>query len=446
MFETRRTTISLLMFLTGCIETTDCSGFTLSEGTSGSTPAAADGGAAGRSPYQEVYDGGLLRYAGGEAVIPSSVTTSALFPKIAVHRFENGTRRPLCMRGDEFFVETREGASDELMVFLEGGGVCLDEICAATVKPMLSLRALSAADIVGINGLLDATDDRNPVADADVVHAPYCDGSIFLGDVDRVLSDGNALNGTNDMAYQRGLLNLTATFEVAKRTHPTPSRLLLVGTSGGSYGTLLGVAMARHYYPSTPIFVVSDSGAPILTDQDPGFVASILEELGGAAFLPPSCPDCITNGHTTGVVAWALARDPQLSFAYLGHARDHVIGEFFMHQTADRFSAAVARETTRLVTEFPGRAFRFVVPGRRHTLALDVATAPDGLQRTVIGVFGSVALTGDDVTSAELSTWTLGGMQETGRTASGESITGYAWLKTVLRDPAHAVDVLDLGD
>ncbi|MFO0695304.1 MAG: pectin acetylesterase-family hydrolase [Polyangiales bacterium] len=412
---------------------------------SGGSPTNADAGVAA-NPYQEVYDNGLLRYVDAPQVVATQINDQALFPNIKVHKFGAAGRGPLCMRGKEYFVETRETDSQDLMVFLEGGGVCLDEICAATAEPMLTLRGFTAGSYaVGIGGLLDPDSPNNPLAGWDVVHAPYCDGSIFAGDVDRILSDGNALNGTQDQAYQRGLLNLTATFVTASRTFPNPRRIALVGSSGGSYGVLLGIAMARHFYPTTPIVIVSDSGGPILSDADPDFIRRVLVEVGAIGLLPSrTCPDCIANGHATGVVEWALARDPNTRFAYMGHAGDHVIGEFFMGTTADEFRTALVRETGRLVDRFPGRAHRFIAPGSRHTLALDVTTLPDQLLKTVLGVFGPLAVTGDDVTSAELQKWVLGGMRETATDASGTPVTGNDWLRTVLDDPAHAENVVQL--
>lgn len=397
------------------------------------------------SPYQDFFDRGVVRYVGTPVVTPSRTTRYLFSSRVTVHHFENEGRGPLCMRGDPYWVETREGKSDDLMIFLQGGGVCLDEICAATVTKLLSLRTVAGlGDFIGLGGLLDRTDRRNPLAEYDVVHAPYCDGSIFLGDVDRELSDGNPRNGTNDLAYQRGLLNLTATFEVARRTHPNPRRIVLAGSSGGSYGVLPGVVLARYYYPNTELVVLADSGAPILTSEDPGFLRRIVDQIGAGDILPASCADCLDNGHTSEVIAWALERDPLLSFVYLGHARDHVIGEYFMGSSPEEFEASVVRETGSLSARFPDQVFRFIVPGARHTLTLDGQTAGDNLTRTVLALFGPLAFTGDDVSGAELGTWTLGGMREAGTNEAGESVTGYDWLRTVLESPATSVDVVDL--
>ncbi|MFO0693810.1 MAG: pectin acetylesterase-family hydrolase [Polyangiales bacterium] len=412
---------------------------------SGSTATGSTGTTSG-NPYQEVFDQGAIKYAGTPMVQPTSVTSSALFPNIDVHHFSSDNRGPVCMYGKEYFVETREGSSDTLMIFMQGGGVCLNEICAATPAPILSLRLFTASSTFGIGGILDKRVTDNPTRDFDVVNAPYCDGSLFAGDVDRILPDGNALNGANDQAYQRGLANLTAVLETAKRTFPNPPRIVLVGSSGGAYGVIAGVVLTRHYYPNVPLLVVSDSGAPIVNGEDPGFIASALTQINAMDLIPKSCPDCISNGHATGIIAWALRRDPLLTVAYMTHARDHVIGEFFMGTTADQFQSAVVGESDRLLAEFPGRVFRFVIPSARHTLAMGMDNIPDGLQGSFLGLAGGlgVGFVGPDVNSKELSTWALGGMRETGTDASGTSWDGYAWLSQLIHDPAHTPSVLNL--
>lgn len=410
--------------------------------------SAADASTPPVNVYQEVYERGLLAYVDDPALDEVSADNSLLFPNIYVHRFvgdEDGGRGPLCMRGADYYVETREGASDALMIFLEGGGVCLTEICAATVAPALSLRLFTTASVVGIGGLLDARNEDNPVADYDIVNAPYCDGSLFGGDVDRILSDGNAWNGTDDMAYQRGLQNLTATIKTAYDTFPNPSRIVLVGSSGGAYGVIFAVALARFFYPDIPITVLSDSGAPIVNGYDTDFIRRALDEFNALKLVPPSCTDCIADGHARGIVEWALAGDPGLTVAYTTHSHDHVIGGFFMGTTEEEFAASVVSVTNQLRGAFPDRFFRFVVPSNRHTLAMGLGEVSVALQQSILGLGGALALTGDDVSSEELAKWSLGGMTESGVDANGVSHTGYEWFRAVLETPENVPDVLDVG-
>jgi hypothetical protein len=396
----------------------------------------------GLGSYQEVFDQGLTRYVGKPQVQETSVTH---FGDIGVHHFSSKDRGPVCQFGDEFFVESREGSSDTLMISLQGGGVCLTEICAATPIPILSLQLFGLASLIGIGGVYDVHDANNPTKDFDIINAPYCDGSLFSGDVDRVLSDGNPRNGDQDKAFQRGLQNITATLETAKRLYPNPPRIVLLGSSGGAYGVILGTALTRYYYPDAPLLVVSDSGAPIVNGTDTDFIVRALSQLNIIDLVPKSCPDCLANGHATGIIEWALDFDPKLTIAYMTHARDHVIGEFFMGNTADEFEAAVVSETDRLLRKYPDRVRRFVIPSARHTLAMNADTWL-GFQGPVLYFAGGlgVGFTGDDVTSDELSTWRLGGLDEKGTDASGKSWTGYQWLRTALTDLKSTPNVLNL--
>jgi hypothetical protein len=409
-------------------------------------PPDGGGGGGGVTPsYEEVFAQGLTRYVG--KFEETEVTTSGSgATALDIHRFSGEERGPICMYGDEYFVETRQGSSDTLMIFLQGGGVCLSEICAATPSPTLSLQLFNVAGLLGIGGLVDARNDDNPMKDFDVVNAPYCDGSLFAGDVDRVLSDGDPDNGDDDMAYQRGLQNLTATLETAHKYFPNPPRIVLVGSSGGAYGVIPGVVMTRYFYPDTPLLVISDSGAPVVNGVDKGFITRALTEFNALDMIPASCTDCLANGHATGIIEWALGFDEKLSVAYMTHARDHVIGEFFMGTTADEFQAAVVEESGRMVESFPGRAFRFIIPGPRHTLAMGMDGLSDGLQGTFLGLAGSLGFgfIGPDVSSDALSSWALGGMEEPGTGGDGYVWTGYEWVESLLNDPANTPNVLQL--
>jgi hypothetical protein len=411
---------------------------------SGSPPFVVDAGmpvAIEQPSYEEVFEQGLTRYVGSPQVQEKRLTTSG---NINVHHFSADNRGPVCMKGSEFFVETKKGSSDTLMIFLQGGGVCLTEVCAATPDPILTLQLFSVSGLIGVGGLLDASTAKNPTRDFNVVNAPYCDGSLFSGDVDRMLADQD--NGQSDMVFQRGLQNLTATLETAYRTFPNPPRIVLVGSSGGAYGVVAGTVMARYFYPNTPLLVISDSGAPIVNGIDTGFITRALTEFQALEMVPHTCPECLANGHATEVLSWALRFDTNLTVAYMTHARDHVIGEFFMHTTADQFQAAVVGESERIIREFPGRAFRFVIPSARHTLAMGMDGVSPGLQGTFLGLAGSagVGFVGPQVTSKELSTWSLGGMNETGRDDEGKTWIAYDWLRSLLTDPLHTPNVLQL--
>ena len=109
---------------------------------------------------------------------------------------------------------------------------------------------------------------ENPIADWDVLYLPYCDGSLFAGDVDRVLPTSVLVEDgpIESMGYQRGLQNLTAALDVGLAEFPNPSRILLTGVSGGAFGTIAALPLVRFYYPETEILVFNDSGVGVAKD------------------------------------------------------------------------------------------------------------------------------------------------------------------------------------
>ena len=135
--------------------------------------SAGSGGTAGPSS-EEVYDQGLTRYVGE---FEPANEPAADEGGIKTHQFavpedlDAEPRGPICLRGTEYTVDTRAGSSDELVIFLQGGGACWEDFCSAFADTN-SLRDLGG-------GILDPELAGNPVADWDVVYLPYCDGSLF---------------------------------------------------------------------------------------------------------------------------------------------------------------------------------------------------------------------------------------------------------------------------
>ncbi len=435
----RRKAFLALIATTGMLTLFGCAVENVVPGDFPTSPTPSD-----TSPYQEVYDAGLTKYVGKSFVRPSSVTRIEVTPPIDTWNFTKSDteRGPVCMNGSDFFIETRDGTSQDLLIFLQMGGVCLNEICAATANPLLNLKIFTMGNLVGIGGILNHYDSRNPMANYNVVHIPYCDGALFMGDVDRVLS----YNGTADfvmkpaMAYQRGLQNLTAGFEVAKMKYPNPSRVVLAGSSGGSYGIMAGTALARLYYPDTPLLTIADSGAPMGRDNDKDFERRALTEINAIQYIPlQSCPDCIANGHVTKVVDWALQRDPTLQVASMSHADDAVIGDFFMASPFPIFRNALVRETDSL-KKYGTRVHSFITPGTQHSYLLDV-WIPSMLQEMVMGAFGWVVFTGVDTKAVTEFTWSLGTLTTSATDQSGQKVTGYQWLTKLINNPSNLENV-----
>lgn len=298
-------------------------------------------------PFQEVYDQGLDQYLGGAS--PSSTVEEG---PLTTYSFDPDDG-PICLRGDAFNTTTRQGTDRSLVLFLQGGGACWSDLCQAfsTVRPG-----------VPNSGILNTELTVNPVSDWDVGYVPYCDGSLFAGTVD-IDDDGD---GDIDR-YQRGLQNLSASLDVISSQFPEPPRVLVVGSSAGAYGTILGAMLTRKVYPDVPIDVVSDGGLGLGLPGQPWFIEKMLNEWGISQFVPESCENCFEDGHVTGMTSWALERDDQMRVFAISSLQDFIIGQMFLQLSGEDYESAVWSESEELTMAHPEQYFRFLFEGEKHT-------------------------------------------------------------------------------
>ena len=208
---------------------------------------------------------------------------------------------------------------------------------------------------------------------------------------------------------------------------------MLAGTSGGSYGIVAATALVRYYYPNKEIVIVADSGAPILRDEDKDFVRRTLTQINAIQYVPlQSCPDCIANGHVTKILDWAMNKDKNFRLAYMSHADDAVIGDFFMASPPPIFRTAAIRETGTLATAWPNRFHRFITPGTAHTYLLDVGIVPDWLQEIALSLFGDMIFSGSNANG--MANMTMGDLYEKGTDQKGHKVNGYKWLTKFLNN------------
>jgi hypothetical protein len=135
---------------------------------------------------------------------------------------------------------------DDLVIFLQGGGACWSEFCLAIDSAPPGIPPLE---------ILNADLDVNPVKDWDVAYVPYCDASLFAGDID-VDEDEDGLPDR----FHRGQQNISAAVDQVRRYFPYPKRIILGRSSGGGYGTIVASQVVRARFPDTPLFIVQDSG------------------------------------------------------------------------------------------------------------------------------------------------------------------------------------------
>lgn len=310
--------------------------------------------------FQELADQGLTRYLG--AAQPER--SVALGSGDTVYEFAPADG-PICLHGGPFRTAVRRSDSDDLVIYLQGGGVCSSAVCIVTFVDTDSIFRTG----VPAAGILSATLEANPVRDWNVVYAPYCDGSLMAGDVDR------DVDGDGQIEHQHGLRNLSATIDLAQAEFPQPRRILLTGVSAGGFATFTALPLVRKQYPDAEILVVNDAGVGIGVPGDTDGVARLTAEFNASAIIPASCVGCFDRGHLLPLLGWQLEHDANVRAGIISSFGDIVITSTFLGISAEAFETALRTESAAIAARFPDRFKRFLFPGIKHTtLAVDASS------------------------------------------------------------------------
>lgn len=351
-------------------------------------------------PAELAVELGITRYVGAIEPIEESRDGAVI-----TYTFDPA-QGPVCMRGAPYRASVRDAGSDDLVIFLQGGGACWSGFCLAVVG--------APSGVPGVD-ILNPDLEANPVRAWNQVYLPYCDGSFFAGDA---AHDDNI----NDKGRRehRGLANLTGALEVARAHFPAPKRVLLAGSSGGAYGLLLAGPLVRHYYPDAELIMMADSGIGLARDGEADYIETILAEFAVGEFIPSDCDGCTANGHITQLIGWYLARDPNVRIGMYSAWYDAVLANTFLQIEPSRFADALARESRALAAAWPDRFRRFISADTQHTSLLgnpsgvigsdfSAVELPEGaLQRLVGGDLVIRGMSETQIDGLSMATWLAG--------------------------------------
>ncbi len=257
-----------------------------------------------KTPFQELYDQGIDKYLG----VFKPISSTMVLPGVTEHIF-SGTNAPICFTGNEFSMFTRDGNSNKLLIFLQGGGFCSPLACEAVEEgiPLFPF------------GILNPADPQNPTSNFDVGYVPYCDGSGMMGD------------------------------------------------SAGGFAVHAALPLVRKLYPDVRIEVINDSGVGILS---PGGMQTLIDYWNAGAFFPSSCTNCIgADGNLTDYHKYQLAQDPNIRMAYISSKQDATFAALIQGGAA-AFEAQLIEASGELNAAFPDRFNCLIANGNGHTFLI----------------------------------------------------------------------------
>jgi Pectinacetylesterase len=236
--------------------------------------------------------------------------------------------RTLCGRGGPFAFWVRLADPKRLLVYFEGGGFCWDyRSCradAALFKDQVTDRDDPARHGTGI---LDLTQPGNPFRNWSVLYIPSCTGDLYAGDSIRTYASAD---GRSVSVHHRGHVNATAALDWAFQHVPRPDRVVVVGCSAGSIGSILHVPGIIERYPDARVAQLGDSLGYLLGrpgDMPPWRRYALLPDwlpavraLGRARLTMPRLYDAVAGSYPGSTFGQVNFRQDAVQRAYFAAA------------------------------------------------------------------------------------------------------------------------------
>jgi hypothetical protein len=165
----------------------------------------------------------------------------------------------------KFFV--KGGTVNNLVLFFDGGGACWDTMnCIYEQTRTYTTHIDEAANrLAGANGIFDLNNPANPFKDWNYVFIPYCTGDIHWGSSSTTYDC--YIDGTPYTIHHRGFDNFLVVLKWITENYVKPHKILVTGSSAGSYGALLGFPYVQEAFPKSMASMLGDAGFGVVTED-----------------------------------------------------------------------------------------------------------------------------------------------------------------------------------
>lgn len=175
----------------------------------------------------------------------------------------------------------KQGKSDRLVVYFNGGGACWnDKTCTSSLglgsEPTFNPTLAVENTPVNAGGIFDDSREANPVKDWSMVFIPYCTGDIHIGSKDQVYQDVDGILtqqiNAPVLVQHHGFDNVMAVREWVKNRFARPQGkpvkdLLITGSSAGAYGAKFNFPYFQALFPKADAFLLADAGMAVVTQH-----------------------------------------------------------------------------------------------------------------------------------------------------------------------------------
>lgn len=224
--------------------------------------------------------------------------------------------------------------SDKVVIYLEGGGACVDQFfCSPVATPekfgsaeFTAWQSGGGLATAPDGGIFGRTDTSNPVAGWNYVYIPYCTGDVFVGD------NPNGMVPLVTMPQQFvGYTDVHLDLERIVPTFPNATKVLLTGISAGGFGASANYVQTARAFGSTPVYLLDDSGPPFQAPYLATCMQTQFASLWGMTGALADCgSDCSNPSSYFVDYSKHLAKTyPTMPFGLIESTQDAVISLFF---------------------------------------------------------------------------------------------------------------------
>ncbi|MEM9491860.1 MAG: pectin acetylesterase-family hydrolase, partial [Myxococcota bacterium] len=231
-----------------------------------------------------------------------------------------------CLDGTSTGLAYNRGTGDGLLILLPGGGVIFDALSVASWD--VAFNEFGVAEFererenVAGKGIVNRDNVKNPFHDWSYVYLPYCTADFFAGSTEL------GVFGFDQVGYR----NVTEYLKLLVPAFADASQVVLAGSSGGGFGTVINYEQVQSAFGDTPVLLLSDS-APVPTDE---YLMPCLQQKMRTAWLleealPPQCDQCsqTDGGGIIHLVDYLANSYPQGRFAFVVSQHDDDLRQIF---------------------------------------------------------------------------------------------------------------------
>ena len=268
----------------------------------------------------------------------------------------------MCADGSAFHFYVREASPTKVLFYLEGGGACFSGEMCKPGSGTYSENIAPVSQLTDAPGILDFENPENPFADYSVVYVPYCTGDVHSGNITKDYGNGV-------IVQHKGFVNASNALDTMIKRFPNTTRLVVAGSSAGSFPTPVFAAMAGDQLPNADLKVFADSSGAVPDAM--GFVVGnwgTLETLPDWPEIEGLTVDQFTPAYT---FIKAAEHNPKITFLRHDYAFDPVLSQFAQMAGLSPDNLVSVMRTNESKIEATGaNVANWISPGAEHTIAV----------------------------------------------------------------------------